>query len=58
MRVMENMENFADVVEECMVAIMKVKSFKDPQFLASKDPLGSQVLASLAGVLFEWVSYY
>jgi hypothetical protein len=53
MLIMENLEHFSDVVEECMQAIMAAKSFKDPQFPASKEPLGSQVLASLASVFFE-----
>lgn len=53
MLVMENLEHFANVVEECMQTIIDAKSFKDPQFLASKEPLGSQVLASLASVFFE-----
>jgi hypothetical protein len=52
---MENLGHFADVVETCMQDIMTAKSFKDPQFPASKEPLGSQVLASLAAVFFEWV---
>jgi hypothetical protein len=52
---MENLDNFADVVEDCMQAIMAAKSFRDPQLPASKEPTGSQVLASLAAVLFEWV---
>lgn len=55
MRVMENLDHFADVVEECMQAIMAAKSFRDPQFPASKEPLGSQVLASLTAIFFEWV---
>jgi hypothetical protein len=53
MRVVENLDHFADVVEESMQAIMAAKSFKDPQFLASKEPTGSQVLASLAAIFFE-----
>lgn len=53
MLIMENLEHFADVVEECMQVIMAAKSFKDPQFPASKEPLGSQVLVSLSSVLFE-----
>jgi hypothetical protein len=53
MLIMENLDHFADVVEECMQAIMVAKSFKDPQFPASKEPLGSQVLASLTSVFFE-----
>jgi hypothetical protein len=50
---MHDMEHFADVVEECMEAIMNAKSFRDPQLALSKDPFGSQVLASLATVFFE-----
>jgi hypothetical protein len=53
MLIMENLDHFADVVEECMQAIMVAKSFKDPQLPASKEPLGSQVLASLTCVFFE-----
>jgi hypothetical protein len=53
MRVMENLDHFADVVEESMQAIMAAKSFRDPQFPASKELIGSQVLASLAAVFFE-----
>jgi hypothetical protein len=53
MRVMENLDHFADVVEVSMQAIMAAKSFRDPQFPASKELIGSQVLASLAAVFFE-----
>lgn len=53
MLIMENLDHFADVVEECMQAIMVAKSFKDPQFPGSKEPLGSQVLVSLTSVFFE-----
>ena len=53
MRVMDNMEHFADVVESCMSAFMTAKSFRDPQLQASKEPLGSQLFASLTVILFE-----
>jgi hypothetical protein len=53
MLIMENLDHFADVVEECMQTIMTAKSFKDPQLPASKEPLGSQVLAFLTCVFFE-----
>jgi len=44
-----------------MNAIMQARSFRDPKIpnvTSTKDLLGSQVIASLAGVLFEWVFNY
>jgi hypothetical protein len=38
MRVMENLDHFADVVEESMQAIMAAKSFRDPQSQRRKNP--------------------
>lgn len=55
MRVMDNLEHFADVVEDCMSAVMAARSFRDPQLQASKEPLGGQLFASLAVILFECV---
>ncbi|KAG6920270.1 hypothetical protein DXG01_005039 [Tephrocybe rancida] len=42
----------------CMDTFMTVRSFKDPQTPSIKDPIGSQVLASLAGVLFECLTRF
>lgn len=54
--IMEHFQHFSTVVEACMNdAINVMKSFKDPNMpvVLQKDLLGSQVIASLAKVLFE-----
>jgi hypothetical protein len=56
MRIMDNFEHFAGNVEECMQQVIDLRSFKDPAIPAHKDPLGNQVIASLAGVFFEYVT--
>lgn len=55
MGVMVNFDGFCETVERCMQAIMEARSFKDPNGPAVADPIGSQVIASLASLLFEWV---
>jgi hypothetical protein len=55
MRIMDNFGHFAEVVQNCMIQAMDEHSFKDPLNINFKEPLGSQVIASLADVLFELV---
>jgi hypothetical protein len=55
MRIMDNFGHFAEVVQACMTQAMDDHSFKDPLNTNLKEPLGSQVIASLADVLFESV---
>lgn len=56
MLLMNNFKQFTDTLRVCMEDVMTTRSFKDPGTAAVKDPvLGSQVIASLAVVSFEWV---
>lgn len=53
MCIMDNCDIFCDQLEACMDAVMEAQSFKDPAAVSNKDPLGSQIIASLASVFFE-----
>lgn len=54
MRIVENCDTFCDQLEACMTAIMVAKSFEDPLAVANRGSHdGSQVIASLSGVLYE-----
>lgn len=53
MGIMDNFDHFCDQLEICLEAIMVARSFKDPSMSTNNDPLGSQVIVSLAGIFFE-----
>ncbi|TFK44429.1 hypothetical protein BDQ12DRAFT_672980 [Crucibulum laeve] len=55
MRILENFELFSTHLEDCMDAMMTARSFKDPNLPGAsfKEPLGSQILASLTTLFFE-----
>lgn len=55
MRLLDNFEAFSKNVETCMDAIMEAQTFKDPNAMAVKEPMGGQVMDSLATILFEYV---
>ena len=55
MQIIDNFEPFAVVLEECMNQAIAARSFKDHLYTALKEVLGSQVIASIADVLFECV---
>ncbi|KIJ68146.1 hypothetical protein HYDPIDRAFT_107807 [Hydnomerulius pinastri MD-312] len=50
---LQNLPHLADVIENNMGIIMAARSFKDPGAAAQSTQTGPQVLASIAGVLFE-----
>ena len=52
---MQNFDAFANVIEDNMDKAFTSKSFKDPGIINMQVPSGSQVLASLAVVIFEYV---
>ncbi|KAG6889417.1 hypothetical protein C0992_005274 [Termitomyces sp. T32_za158] len=54
---MNNCDPFFEQIEKSMDDFMAVRSFKDPK-IPTKDPIGSQVLASLAGILFECLTRF
>ncbi|KAH9839366.1 P-loop containing nucleoside triphosphate hydrolase protein, partial [Rhodofomes roseus] len=59
--ILEHCSLFVQVLQSCMEeAIAERRSFKDPHALptSGKDPLASQVIASLAKVLFELVTRF
>jgi hypothetical protein len=56
MTVLQNFPKFADVVEESMESFMASRSFKDSDAISS-DPIDTQVFASIAGVLHEYVAF-
>jgi hypothetical protein len=51
MRLMENFERFAQVVEECMTQVIAARSFSS----ATKIPSDFDVFTCLANVLYEFV---
>ncbi|TDL21593.1 hypothetical protein BD410DRAFT_297523 [Rickenella mellea] len=53
-----NCDHFVDVIRTCMTAIMVAKSFRDVNNPSSQELMGSQVIASLVGVLFEYVTRF
>jgi hypothetical protein len=55
MRLLDNFEAFSKNVETCMDAVMEAQTFKDPNAMAVKEPMGSQVMGSLATIVFEYV---
>lgn len=55
MRLLDNFEAFSKNVETCMDAVMEAQTFKDPNAMVVKDPMGGQVMDSLATILFEYV---
>jgi hypothetical protein len=55
MRLMENFERFAQVVEECMTQVVAARSFRDPLSSATKIPSEFDVFTCLANVLYEFV---
>ncbi|KAG6903063.1 hypothetical protein C0995_006250 [Termitomyces sp. Mi166 len=57
MCIMNNCDTFLEQIEKCMDDFMVARSFMDPM-IQTKDPIGSQVLASLAGVLFECLTRF
>jgi len=56
MTILQNLPKFADVVEECMDNFMASRSFKDPGAVGN-EPIDTQVFASIAGVLHEYVGF-
>lgn len=58
MRLLDNFEVFSKNVETCMDAIMEAQSFKDPNAMAVKEPMGGQVMDSLATILFECLTRF
>ncbi|KAG0698145.1 hypothetical protein DFH29DRAFT_943008 [Suillus ampliporus] len=54
MTVLQNLPNFADVVEKSMDSIITSRSFNDPGAVG-KDPIDTQAFASIAGVLHEFL---
>jgi hypothetical protein len=57
MCIMNNCDIFCGHIETSMDAFMAARSFKDPKAAANNDAIGSQVVASLAGVFFEYVAF-
>ena len=55
---MINFDHFAEVTEDCMDKIVMAGSFKDPSSASDREPLGSQVIVSLACIFFEYVEPY
>jgi hypothetical protein len=55
MTVLQNFPKFADVVEESMESFMASRSFNSDA--TSSDPIDTQVFASIAGVLHEYVAF-
>lgn len=53
MGIIENFDHFCEQLELSMDAIMDAGSFRDPSTTNDGDPLGSQVIVSLAGIFFE-----
>ncbi|KAF8070666.1 hypothetical protein FPV67DRAFT_1488261 [Lyophyllum atratum] len=58
MCIMNNCDTFCAKIEACMDAFMAAQSFKDPKAVANKDPIGSQVIASLTGIFFECLTRF
>ncbi|KZT10660.1 P-loop containing nucleoside triphosphate hydrolase protein [Laetiporus sulphureus 93-53] len=59
--ILEDFDHFTQAVESCMEqAVMTAKSFKDPiaPAGAAKDPTGSQVIATITKVLFEFITRF
>lgn len=52
--VLQNINELADTIEKSMAAIMANRSFKDPGSAANHPQLGTQVFASITGVLDEY----
>ncbi|KNZ77104.1 NFX1-type zinc finger-containing protein 1 [Termitomyces sp. J132] len=57
MCIMNNCDTFFEQIEKCMDDFIAARSFKDPNH-QMKEPIGSQVLASLAGILFECLTRF
>ncbi|KAG5648635.1 hypothetical protein DXG03_003246 [Asterophora parasitica] len=55
---MNNFDTFCEQIELCMNAFMEARSFKDPRGLVNNEPVGSQIIASLAGVFFECLTRF
>jgi ABC-type amino acid transport system permease subunit len=55
MTVLQNLPKFADMVEESMDSFIASRSFKDSSVM-SNEPIDTQVFASIAGVLHEYVA--
>ncbi|GLB37649.1 putative P-loop containing nucleoside triphosphate hydrolase protein [Lyophyllum shimeji] len=58
MCIMHNCDTFCEQIEACMDAFMAARSFKDRKAAVNSDPIGSQVIASLAGVFFECLTRF
>ena len=54
---LQNLKELADVIENSMATIMTNRSFRDIGFGTNHPQLGAQVLASIAGVLDEYVNF-
>ena len=56
MTVLQNLPKFADVVEGSLDSFMASRSFKDSASV-NNEPIDTQVFASIAGVLHEFVAF-
>ncbi|KAL0951932.1 hypothetical protein HGRIS_008585 [Hohenbuehelia grisea] len=61
MCIMDNFPRFAQTLRTCMNASIAARSFRDPNSAPIKHvnpPLGSEVIASIAGILFECLTRF
>ena len=58
MTILQNLPKFADVVEQSIDSFIAFHSFKDPQANMNIESIDTQVFASIAGVLHEFVAFF
>ncbi|KAG6850946.1 hypothetical protein H0H93_005815 [Arthromyces matolae] len=58
MCILNNSDVFFKQIQDCMEEFMLARSFKDPKVSSTDTIIGSQVLGSLAGVLFECLTRF
>jgi hypothetical protein len=55
---MMNFDHVAEIIEGCMDEVVAARSFKDTTNVDVPEPLGSQIIASLSCIFFEYVVSY